>query len=95
MCCRAKTNNRKSRSGKTWYIDEKSISSKPVCAGTYSTPNMVVKKVVFDASFKDFRPTTTEYWFYNLKALTTILSKFFFKSASFVSFEDANLQIFS
>ena len=62
MCCRAKTNNRKSRSGKTWDIDEKSISSKPVCAGTYSTSNMVVKKVVFDASFKGFRPTTTGYF---------------------------------
>ena len=65
-------NYRDSHSGKTWDIDEKSISSKPVCAGTYSTSNMVVKKVVFDASFKDFRPTTTKGWFYKLSGLTTI-----------------------
>ena len=65
-------NNRKSRSGKTWDIDEKSSSSKPVWAGTYSTSNKPVTKVVFDASFKDFRPTTTEGWFYHLSELTTI-----------------------
>ena len=65
-------NNRKLRSGKTWDIDEKSSSSKPVWAGTYSTANKAVTKVVFDASFKDFRPTTTEGWFYHLSALTTI-----------------------
>ena len=65
-------NNRKLRSGKTWDIDEKSSSSKPVWAGTYSTSNKAVTKVVFDASFKDFRPTTMEGWFYNLSGLTTI-----------------------
>ena len=64
--------NRKLRSGKTWNIDEKSSSSKPVWAGTDSTANKAVTKVVFDASFKDFRPTTTEGWFFNLSALTTI-----------------------
>ena len=65
-------NNRKLRSGKTWDIDEKSSSSKPVWAGTYSTANKAVTKVVFDASFKDFRPTTTEGWFYHLSELATI-----------------------
>ena len=65
-------NNRKSHGGKTWDIDEKSSSSSPVWAGAYYSPNDVVTKVVFDASFKDFRPTTTKSWFYNLKALTTI-----------------------
>ena len=65
-------NNRKLRSGKTWDIDQKSSSSKPAWAGTYSTSNKVVTKVVFDASFKDFSPTTTEGWFYNLSTLTTI-----------------------
>ena len=64
---------RQSRSGKTWGIDEKSYGSIPVWAGTYyGSPNDVVTKVVFDASFKDFRPTTTLGWFYNLSALTTI-----------------------
>ena len=65
-------NNRKLRSGKTWDIDEKSSSSKPIWAGTNEHPNNVVTKVVFDASFKDFRPTTTEGWFCNLSELTTI-----------------------
>ena len=65
-------NNRKLRSGKTWGIDEKSSSSKPVWAGTYSTANKAVTKVVFDASFKNFRPTTTEGWFYHLSELATI-----------------------
>ena len=65
-------NNRKLRSGKTWDMDEKSSSSKPVWAGTYSTSNKAVTKVVFDASFKDFRPTTTEGWFYHLSELATI-----------------------
>ena len=65
-------NNRKLRSGKTWDIDEKSSSSEPVWAGTDEHSNNVVTKVVFDTSFKDFRPTTTEGWFYHLSALTTI-----------------------
>ena len=65
-------NNRKLRSDKTWDIDEKNNWSRPVWAGTYSAANKAVTKVVFDASFKDFRPTTTEGWFYNLSALTTI-----------------------
>ena len=60
--------NRTLRSGKIWYTDELGDYSRPAWAGS----NMEVMKVVFDASFKDFRPTTTEYWFYNLKALTTI-----------------------
>ena len=65
-------NNRKLRSGKAWDINEKSSSSKPIWAGTYSTANKAVTKVVFDASFKDFRPTTTEGWFYHLSELATI-----------------------
>ena len=65
-------NNRESRSGKTWGIDEKSSSSRPVWAGRFYSPNNVITKVVFDASFKDFRSTTTKSWFSYLKALTTI-----------------------
>ena len=68
--------NRESRSGTTWGINEKLKESPwishPVWAGTNGFPNNVVTKVVFDASFKDFRPTTTEGWFYKLLALTTI-----------------------
>ena len=71
-------NHRESRSGKTWDIDEKKktniygFEAIPVWAGTNRSPNNVVSKVVFDASFKDFRPTTTLGWFCNLRALTTI-----------------------
>ena len=65
-------NNRKLRGGTTWDINEKSISSNPVWAGTYYTPNNAVTKVVFDASFKDFLSLTTNSWFSDLKALTTI-----------------------
>ena len=65
-------NNRSSRNGKTWGIDEKSSSSKPVWAGTYEHPNGVVTKVVFDDSFKNYRPITTNYWFYYFSSLTTI-----------------------
>ena len=69
-------NNRKSRSGKTWGIYEKSNESSwvspPAWAGRFYSSNNVVTKVVFDASFKDFRPTTTNSWFANLRNLTTI-----------------------
>ena len=65
-------NNRKLRGGTTWDINEKSISLNPVWAGTYYTPNNAVTKVVFDASFKDFLSLTTNSWFSDLKALTTI-----------------------
>ena len=62
---------RQSRSGETWIIDEKYYISYP-WAGTYNSPNERTKRVVFDASFKDYRPTTTKYWFVNLRSLTTI-----------------------
>ena len=69
-------NNRSSRNGKTWGIDENIYnffgSRVSAWAGTYYSPNEVVTKVVFDASFQNFHPTTTNSWFYNLKALTTI-----------------------
>ena len=65
-------NHRESRSGKTWGIDEMSYNSIPVWAGKEEHPNNVVTKVVFDTSFKDFRPTTTRSWFYYLSELTTI-----------------------
>ena len=71
-------NNRDSRSGKTWRIDKKKNKNSynnetvPAWAGTYNSPNERTKRVVFDASFKNFLPTTTRGWFYNLKALTTI-----------------------
>ncbi len=62
---------RQSRSGKTWNIDEEYYFSYP-WAGTYNSPNERTKRVVFDASFKDYRPTTTNSWFSCLRSLTTI-----------------------
>ena len=62
---------RQSRSGKTWNIDEEYPFSYP-WAGTYNSPNERTKRVVFDASFKDYRPTTTNSWFSCLRSLTTI-----------------------
>jgi len=63
---------RQSRSGRTWGIDEKSYDSIPVWSSTNSSHNRKVEKVVFHASFKNYRPTTTNYWFSNFKALITI-----------------------
>ena len=62
-------NNRKSHGGKTWGINSWEGLA---WAGTYNSPNERTKRVVFDASFKNFLPTTTRGWFYKLSALTTI-----------------------
>ena len=62
-------NYRDSRSGKTWGIY---LSGLPDWAGTYNSPNKRTKRVVFDASFKNYRPTTTNSWFSYLRSLTTI-----------------------
>ena len=44
----------------------------PAWAGTWKVINNTITRVVFDASFRDFRPTTTAAWFYHCKALTKI-----------------------
>ena len=44
----------------------------PAWAGTWKVINNTTTRVVFDASFRDFRPTTTAKWFYNCKALKQI-----------------------
>ena len=62
-------NNRRLRSGKIWGIDDKSWESEPAWTETYYDFNKPVTKVVFDASFKDFLPRTTEGWFYCLSDL--------------------------
>ena len=63
---------RQSRSGKTWGINEKIYSSIPAWTSTNSSYNRKVKKVVFHTSFKNYRPFTTKYWFFNLEALISI-----------------------
>ena len=44
----------------------------PAWAGTDDDPNERITKVVFDSSFKDYRPATTNCWFYFCSKLTAI-----------------------
>ena len=44
----------------------------PAWAGTDDDPNERITKVVFDSSFKDYRPATTNCWFFFCKKLTAI-----------------------
>ena len=44
----------------------------PAWAGTEDDPNERITKVVFDSSFKDYRPATTNCWFYFCSKLTAI-----------------------
>jgi hypothetical protein len=64
---------RTSRSGTTWGIEEKNKDGDPIWAGFLEAPNKEVNKAVLDASFRDFRPTSTSAWFYALEELKTIL----------------------
>ena len=66
---------RKSRPEKTWGIDERIIEDEmELCAwtGTGDVPNTTITAAEFDASFKNFCPTTTANWFYQLMRLKTI-----------------------
>ena len=67
---------RATRTGTTWGIEEtKSVmldGTFPGWAGTSEEVNTTTTRVVFDASFRDFRPTTTAKWFYDCKALKQI-----------------------
>ena len=66
---------RATREGTTWGIEEKKEYNGyqiPAWAGTYEVPDTTTTKAVVDASFKDFRPTSTEYWFKQFKSLTAI-----------------------
>ena len=66
---------RATRTGTTWGIEEKKKEGNhtyPVWAGTSDEPDRITTRVVFDASFRDFRPTTTARWFYKYLALKQI-----------------------
>ena len=66
---------RADRDGTTWGIEEKKKnwnSSSPAWTGDEESPNTTVLTAVFDASFRDFCPTTTAQWFYYLKSLKNI-----------------------
>ena len=58
---------------KTWGINDKHDSGIfPAWAGNFNETNTQTKKVVFDESFKGYRPTRTDGWFHNCKTLQAI-----------------------
>ena len=63
------------RNGTTWRIRGTEVCSpifRPAWAGGCGFPNTTILTAVFDVSFRDFRPTTTQGWFYGLKSLKSI-----------------------
>ena len=66
---------RATRTGTTWGIEEtkkEGDDTFPAWAGTRDVGDSTTTRVVFDASFRNFRPTTTARWFCNYGALTQI-----------------------
>ena len=66
---------RSTRTGTTWGIEEKKCEGAvgiPAWVGTWDEGDSTTARVVFDASFRDFRPTTTAMWFYRCEALKQI-----------------------
>ncbi len=66
---------RATRTGTTWGIKETKKEGGytfPAWAGTWYVADITTTRVVFDASFRDFRPTTTTRWFSNYRALKQI-----------------------
>ena len=63
------------RAGKSWGIEETKKAGDytlPAWAGISTDANSTTTRVVFDASFRDFRPTTTAKWFYKYYRLKQI-----------------------
>ena len=66
---------RATRTGTTWGIEETKEEggvASPAWAGTWEVDDSTTTRVVFDASFRNFRPTTTAMWFLNCIVLTKI-----------------------
>ena len=66
---------RATRTGTTWGIGDtkkEGYSIYPAWAGTWDVADRLTIRVVFDASFRDFRPTSTARWFTHCKMLTQI-----------------------
>ncbi|EHG23163.1 hypothetical protein HMPREF9332_00915 [Alloprevotella rava F0323] len=65
-----------SRTGSNvWGIEEtkKEFSlTYPVWSGTWMAPEPIVTTAIFDASFKDFRPQNTDFWFIHFTNLEEI-----------------------
>ena len=66
--------NKATRTGTVYGINQKRAddTTSPAWAGTDDDPNERITKVVFDSSFKDYKPATTNRWFYFCKKLTAI-----------------------
>ena len=66
--------NKATRTGTVYGIDAKLTGSEtvPAWAGGDKNINTRITKVVFDDSFKDYKSTSTDYWFYNCRTLETI-----------------------
>ena len=63
------------RTGKSWGIEEtkkEGDATFPAWAGTYQVADSTTTRVVFDASFRDFRPATTARWFCNYGTLKQV-----------------------
>ena len=66
---------RATRTGTTWGIEETKKEGRgtfPAWAGTWSVADSTTTRVVFDVSFRNFRPTTTARWFTYCKMLSQI-----------------------
>ena len=67
---------RATRSGKSWGILERKYvlgeGAFPAWAGTSEEADTTTSRVVFDASFRDFRPTTTARWFCDYRELKQV-----------------------
>ena len=64
---------RADRDGTKWGIrDTKDDYGNPAWTANSASPNTTIRTAVFDASFHDFRPTTTARWFKNLQWLESI-----------------------
>lgn len=66
--------NKATRTGTVYGINDKRKDDTivPAWAGTDDDPNERITKVVFDSSFKDYKPATTNSWFYFCSKLTAI-----------------------
>ncbi|EHG22877.1 hypothetical protein HMPREF9332_01082 [Alloprevotella rava F0323] len=64
-----------SRTGTAWGLVRTQIESGfsfPIWSGTWTKPETEVTTVIFDASFKNYRPKNTKCWFLNITNLETI-----------------------
>ena len=82
---------RADRDGTTWGIrdtKEGFFWTIPAWTGDWGSPNTSVLTAVFDASFRDFLPTTTAKWFYYLKSLKSIEGFEYLNTSQVTAMED-------